>query len=334
MRKIEYLSPTSLALYLESPNDFYLNYLADKRPPKQPQTGPMAAGSAFDAYVKSYLYNALFGKKDPKYELTALFEAQVEPQNRDHAYKVGAHCFDVYQKTGCLSDLMLELKSAIGDPHFELDMRGQVAGYREGTTVDLGPVTFLGKLDLFYTNKMGARVIVDWKVNGYYAKTQKTPMKGYIRLRDLFGSHGPHKEAMLQQWKGMRINMADTLDKLDVGWARQLSIYSWLCGEEVGSQEFVAGIDQLCCGADPIRPDTPKIKIAEHRLRIGKPFQESVFASAQHLWTICHNGHFFSELSLRDSQLKCEKLDKMVDQFTIGPKDNDEWLKNHVERAR
>ena len=42
--------------------------------------------------MKSMLYAAVFGPSaDPQYEFGALFEAQVEPHNRDFAIKAGKH---------------------------------------------------------------------------------------------------------------------------------------------------------------------------------------------------------------------------------------------------
>ena len=60
MRMPEYLSPTSLNVWKRDQEQFYLQYLAEKRPPREPQTQPMAVGAAFDAYVKSYLYNRYY----------------------------------------------------------------------------------------------------------------------------------------------------------------------------------------------------------------------------------------------------------------------------------
>ena len=39
-----------------------MRYLADKAAPRLPQEPPMAVGSAFDAYVKSQLSWALYGR--------------------------------------------------------------------------------------------------------------------------------------------------------------------------------------------------------------------------------------------------------------------------------
>src|SRR5581483_6216669 len=145
MREIKYLSPTSISKYAEDPDEFYLNYLADNRPPRMAQTQPMSIGSAFDAYVKSFLHQSLFGVgNDPKFEFQTLFEAQVEACNRDWAMVHGKQAFDVYKKCGALYDLMLELQHSVGTPRFEIDMMGVVDAHREGVTKQLGGVTFLG----------------------------------------------------------------------------------------------------------------------------------------------------------------------------------------------
>ena len=56
MRKPEYLSPTSISLHEKDVDEFYSRYLADNKMPRMAQTQPMAIGSAFDAFCKSYLH--------------------------------------------------------------------------------------------------------------------------------------------------------------------------------------------------------------------------------------------------------------------------------------
>ena len=61
---MRYLSPTSLSTWKKCVDagdmtEFFIRYLADKRPPRPPQTIPMAVGSAFDAYVKCYIMDRL-----------------------------------------------------------------------------------------------------------------------------------------------------------------------------------------------------------------------------------------------------------------------------------
>src|SRR4051794_32262646 len=102
MRSVEYLSPSSIGVFDKSVDEFYMRYLADERPPRDPQTPAMAVGSSFDAFVKSYYHEKLFGVgNDPKYGFDALFAAQVEPQCRDLALGHGRYVFEQYRQAGC-----------------------------------------------------------------------------------------------------------------------------------------------------------------------------------------------------------------------------------------
>lgn len=309
MRKLSYISPTSLTKFYDDQQAFYLYYLAEKSPPRDPQTPPMSVGSAFDAYVKSYLHGRLFGEgHDPRYELTAIFEAQVESHNRDGAKIAGAYLFDEYKKSGALAAMMLELQGSITEPRFEFDLHGVVDYQRESEERLLGAVPFLGKPDLFFRNKSGASVIHDWKVNGYYSAYNISPAQGYIRLRQNGVDKGCHKDAMRSVWNGMLINIATTLDTVKTDWAQQLSIYMWLCGEDVGSQMCVASIDQVVCRKSEVRP-FPDIRFAEHRAKISRDFQLDVYRRAQEAWEIINSDHFFRNLEKEVSQAKCEQLD-------------------------
>lgn len=330
MKTLKYLSPSSISKYVDNPSGFYLQYLADNRPEREPQTEAMAVGSAFDAYCKSYLHNALYGDKKPEFALETIFEKQVEPHNRTKAREDGIYVFDQYKKAGCLADIMIELKSCIGEPRFEFEVEGMVAGKSE-IAKSVGPIPFLGKPDICYTHKEGARIVTDWKVNGFYSKSGKSPMQGYVRLRDINGGYGSYKGILATRWKGVRINHSHKLDMLDQSWARQISIYAWLLGEEVGSQEFVAGIDQVVCRPNPTKPK-PNIRFAEHRLKIGAEFQHKLFDLATEIWTNSNDGWFFKDLNKIQSQLKCESLDKVGETSDKPIADNDDWFRRMEAR--
>src|SRR5690348_10576504 len=96
-RKPKSLSYSSASLFKKNPEEFFLKYLAGNRPDRIPQQRPAAAGSAFDARVKSSLAADL-GMTDNTYEV--LFEAQVEPQNREWAAPAGVHLLEEYKATG------------------------------------------------------------------------------------------------------------------------------------------------------------------------------------------------------------------------------------------
>lgn len=310
MRKLEYLSPTAIQDWKKGQDEFYLTRLSEVRAPRFPQTQPMSIGSSFDAHVKSFLHTSIFGKgNDPKFDLVALFEAQVEPHNRDWAWDHGEKAFEFYRRSGALADLMVELAACVGTPRFEIEVKGVVSGHREGITREFGGVTFLGKPDVFYINRHGCHVVLDWKVNGWCGRGNTSPMPGYLRIRSGSGlatASGPHKDCIPMSWNGTTINTGQYLDQLNAEWAAQLAIYGWLVGVEVG-QEFITAIDQLACKASGGK--YPDVRVAEHRLRVHADFQWQVFAEAQKIWEIVHSDHIFRDLSLADSRSKCELLD-------------------------
>ena len=323
MRKPQHLSPTSLNQFYKDQQEYYLMYLADRRPPRFPQTQPMSVGSSFDAYAKSFLHERIFGAgSDPKFEFDAIFTAQVEEQNRDWARVAGKHVFDEYKRSGALAGLLLDLQKAIGKPRFELEVKGAINGYREGVTLEIGDVTFLGKPDVAYINKFGANVILDWKVNGYCAPRNTSPMQGYVRLREDGSNKGQHRNAQLMSHKGVMINVAGHLEDFDEDWAIQLGIYGWLCGMDIGS-DFIVAIDQVVAKAAQPRP---LLRFAEHRLRISSDFQWRTFAKAQQAWAIINSDHFFRDMSYEDSKARCLALDGIADAVKGDGSENDDWF--------
>lgn len=307
-RTLKYLSPTGISRYRNDPESFYLRYLSTISPGEEEQTQAMAIGSAFDAYAKSYIHEKLFGKgNDPKYEFNALFEAQVSSKWRDWAILHGMYVFDKYQRSGALADLVLELQQAVNVPKFEIEIMGVIHGRREPATMVRGGVIFLGKPDVFFINKFGAHVIIDWKVNGYLSNQPISPMPGYVMLRQDVRKTGHHKECVIMLHNGVRINRMMKLEEKNEQWAIQLSIYSWLAGCEVGEQ-FIAGIDQICCS--PNGSEFPDIRIAEHRVLVSEKFQHEIFRLSQDIWERSHSDHFFTELPIEDSKARCKLLDE------------------------
>jgi hypothetical protein len=312
MREIKYLSPSGISRYRKDPEDFYMRYLAHHKLGDEPQTQPMSIGSAFDAYAKSYLHNRLFGKgNDPKYEFHALFEAQVQTQWRDWARIHGLYVFNKYMESGALADLMLELEQAVNVPKFEIEISGVVHHSRddysrEAKTMEKAGVVLLGKPDVFFINKHGGHTNIDWKVNGYCSKWKKSPTPGYVKIR-LDKKGGCHTDCVLKMHNGILINIATTLEMIDVDWATQLSIYAWLSGCAIG-HDFIAGIDQIVCSNSGT--EFPDIRIAEHRLLVSPSFQFDVFELANDLWDRCHSNHFFRNMSFEDSQARCKLLDE------------------------
>jgi hypothetical protein len=326
MKSVSHISPSGLARWLGSEEEYYTQYLSDDRPDREPQNSPMAIGSAFDAYCKSYLHEKLFGVgNDPKYALDAIFEAQVEPQCRDLAKRNGKYVFEQYQSSGALSDLMLDLSKANGTPRFEFEVSGAINGYREGRQEEMGEVIILGKPDVSYVNQNGKHIILDWKVNGYYSQYPPSPMKGYIRMRSAGKTnHGMHKEANVMMVDGVMINVTHYLETLNEEWATQLASYCWLCGDAVGSHLTVQ-IHQIVCNAQ--KSILPSIRVAEHSLRISPNYQLKVFNQYCELWDRVHSDHYFRSMTKQESQLRCQMLDGMANAIRGDGSPKDEWFR-------
>jgi hypothetical protein len=299
MRTPRFISPSALAKWQYNQEEYYLQYLADNSPPRMPQTEPMSVGSAFDAYVKSYMFERLFGMgkvRGSQFELETILTTQVEGQNLAFARSAGAVCFEAYRKSGALADLLIELEAARGEPRFEFTVEREVG---------LCGLKLLGKPDVWYVNRENVPIILDFKVNGYCSSYPTSPKRGYVRLRgagvEKSGS-GAHKKAQLGIVNGVTINIAEFLEDIDSTWAQQTTTYAWLCGANIGDY-FIVAIDQLCCNGPQ------SIRVAEHRSQVGPPFQARTLTAYETLWEIIHSDHIFRDRSLSESQSRCAILD-------------------------
>jgi hypothetical protein len=91
-------------------------------------------------------------------------------------------------------------------------------------------------------------------------------------------------------------------------WADQLAIYSWLLGEEVGSENYIVRMEQVACR--PVKHlDLPRAKFATHLNRINRNYQENLVTRLTTCWATIANGHIFTDLSREASDKKREMLD-------------------------
>lgn len=295
---MDFLSPTSIKLFKEDRELFYSRYFLHGV--REPQTLQMAIGSSFDAYVKNYLYHC-YHPANPTYDLVNLFEKQVEPQNREKAWVIGERIFNEYIRAGCLADLVVEMDNAVGPPRFEFEIKAEVNG-----------VPLLGRPDVFFISEKGARVIYDWKVNGVVttdgevpSKTT-SPMKGYIGLQTETNGYyykSIHKNCRLRLSRGILINEAMFLENSNEDWARQLAIYSWLLGEEVGSEEVVFGIDQIVGG---------KLRFATHRLLISPDYQFNLIQEIEEIWECIKEDRVVDSPELLEKSMEIVDKDFLV----------------------
>lgn len=272
------MSHSSLSMYLANPQRYYKIYITDYPMPRMEQTQAMSVGSAFDAYVKSYLVTTLWEKTPEEFELENILVAQVSAANLEWARENGKYAFDQYRECGALADLTQDLATSIIKPRFEFKLTGDIAG-----------VPVLGYPDLFFINEQEARIVMDFKVNGYCSARPVSPKRGYVKVRP-----GPDKQRRPPQLavvKGVRINISDYFETIDKSWCQQNTLYAWLMGEKIGS-DFIIGIEQIACSPGFF---FPKIRVASHRGRPSPKYQDELAATLVDAWehvqagTICDN---------------------------------------------
>ena len=303
MNQLKYLSPTSLGLWEADREQFYMKYLAEGTERQENQSPAASVGSAFDAYVKSSLYKDVIAGDDPKYSFDYLFETQVETQNRDFAKTAGQHALSCYTYSGNYDGLRKDLMDSVYQPQFEFKLEGTIEG-----------VPLIGKPDLRYIHAKGVDIVADWKVNGYCSAHATSPAKLYARVRDgqellkpSKNDGNSHPGYVPLDFKGLEIG-THYLEEVNKDWGTQLTIYSWLLGEPIGSEEFVVRIDQLVC-----KPGTPPtIRVANQFARISADFQRTLLVRLQDCWRVINSGHIFQELTLEESIERCELLDQMA----------------------
>lgn len=293
MRKPTYLSPSSLSTFEKDPTSFYTTYIADRRLPREPQTAPMAVGSAFDAYVKSALYQDHIGDGDASHTVEYLFNRQVEPHGREQAAKDGMEVFNLYKKCGAYDSLSQMLKNTIGPPKFETEITGTIEG-----------VPLLGRPDLYFIHEKSARVIHDWKVNGFYSNTPPPPKPGYLKM---FPGGNSHPKAMPAIHKGLFTSQNHPLNLVDETWATQLCTYAWVLGEPIGG-DFIVMIDQIVC--DKI---TKVHRVARHSSIVTDKFQRKTIERYKRCWQAIESGHIFLDGSYEESLQKCKTLDFLIE---------------------
>lgn len=280
---LSYLSPSSIQTYREDRREFFLKYIL--RVARIPQNQAMSVGSAFDAYVKGHIQQAIFGRNGMTAEY---FESQVEPQNRDWARTAGAYAFNEYRDSGALDELIDELASAT-EVEMEFKVRREIQG-----------IPLLGIPDLKYVMPSGLRIILDWKVMGFCSKYNCSPWKGY-KIDRYTGK--THKDWGNRTHKGYDVCEKWYFHEAIKTYAIQLAVYGWLLGTPVGD-EFVAAIDQLACkGADRAAcgASYPEIRVVSHRLVMQKDFQEDLITEIQEIWDDVRHGDWSEFDELREA---------------------------------
>jgi hypothetical protein len=324
MRTPHALSYSSFSLGEKNPEEFYIQHLAAKSPPRMPQLPAMAVGSAFDAYAKTALHSALFGPgSDPRYEFCVIFESQVEPQNWDFALRAGKHVFRAYRYCGAYANLLMQLQQSIEPPRFEFKVERVLDG-----------VPFLGKPDCRFVLDLGEgriHCIYDWKVRGYCSKYGASPTKGYETCLDCFESakqsrsHGKeHGLYLPKPFRGVTVN-AGYMETCSEEYADQLCLYGWLLGETPGDETVVLGIEEIVSKFMG-EGNQPQLRYARHRGLCKRDYQLKLLERVKAFWTRITSGHFFTEMSKEDSDKRCALLDEMSTGIVADQTETGAWF--------
>jgi len=320
MRTPTYLSPSQLGLFESNLDEYYLQHLSEVRAPKVPQTTYMSIGSSFDAYVKASMHETIFGKSsDSRFEFDSLFIDQVEEQNRDWSKENGLYVFESYKTSGAYDELLKLVQASDCMPEFETKISSTVEG-----------IPLLGKPDLRFISN-GVHIIHDWKCNGYCSKSATSPAKNYRICRDGWVGEKPtkgvgksHRAYIPVNYKGLEIH-AGYLDEINSDWSDQLSIYSWILKEPIGTENVVFSIDQLV--AKP-KPDCkPLMRVANFRARISRMYQQILIGRLHDAWDRITSGYIFKELTKEENTEHC----KILDQQAIAMHGCGDWF-NDVSR--
>jgi hypothetical protein len=311
------LSPSGLACWEKNPDEAFYRYIVPKelRPEKEPQTGPMSVGSAFDALVKAYLFKAIYGESKAYvsgYSISNLVSKQCEEHTLPESLVIACDCFEQYRETGALLDLLQFMRQSKVDPRMEFDVVKEVGG-----------VPLLGKPDNHFHTIAGAHVIVDWKVSGSVSDRGVSPQQGFQLSRDIRGtatSGKAHAKYMPHQIGGVEVSGVPMNETTDY-WADQLSTYAWCLGEPVGSEDFIVQIEQLACRPCPASDDSGRLRVkcCTHRTFVSASHQQELLARYQNCWEHLTTGHYFPHMTRRESDARADLLMRQLTNPAINP---------------
>ena len=298
------LSPTAFSIFEEKPDQFVCQYVLGF--PRQPQTQPMAIGSAFDCRVKGYLaeqllglkgeFERLFYDKDPAPGRTP--QPSVEPQHQKWALEHGEIVFEKYKKCGALANLMIELDKLQGVPTYEFNAVGTLV-FEDGYTVPIG-----GKPDWYFLNAESAHVILDWKVTGYMSKA--SPKPGYVRLMNEQGRDlGFHKNVVPYRHRGMICGSGLAMKE---DWKTQLTMYEWMIPNVVQEEvEWITGIEQLVF--EKIGTSETRImRAASYRITLENNFRIALKQRLRRAWECISAGHYYPSMTKEESDNRVRML--------------------------
>ncbi|MCP4896280.1 MAG: hypothetical protein GY906_04830 [bacterium] len=299
-----YLSPSGLACWERNPDEYFMRYIVPKSlaPARDPQTSPMAVGSAFDALVKAHIFKLFFGlskANEEAYLIRDLVNLQCEPHTLPDALVIASDVFEQYRASGALGNLIDVIRRSTVAPKMEFTVQGTIGG-----------VPMLGKPDLHFNTNLHREVIADWKVSGSVSKAGVSPQQGYQLALDVWPKSRTNgmahkKYAPVLHESGLWVS-GWKMNESTYYWADQLSTYAWALGHAVGDEGWVARIEQLACRPGPADNPTGqlRVKCVTHQSTVDSSYQWDLLERYKRCWSHVSKCHYWPELSLTESQAR------------------------------
>ena len=217
-----------------------------KKEQKMVQSPAMAIGSAFDNMVKVWLWKEIMGKDVPD----AGSSVELQGEEREKVLADATRLFAFYRDSGALANLVQEIEMRQKDHQIGLVMENWIE-----YNLDLGDNIFLplcGRPDLAFWLKCQKLFVLDFKVNGYYSKSNTSPRPGYTICRDINGKTSRYKNFVAGDYCGITYNTLYNMEDVNEEWALQTLCYYWMLKAKltgnvkvVAEENLIAGIDQL-----------------------------------------------------------------------------------------
>lgn len=226
------------------------------------QGNPAAMGSAFDAFVKTWIAHKIGLSNEPKLQVEELLKSVQIPDTdsrRAEILRAGKNLAKLYMELGLVDRLLKENVSDLELHIFEI----------------FHGVRILGLPDGVITQSDGIKVPLDWKVRGYGSKHGYSPTQGYTTYISNDGT--------VKDWHSKR---GDPLENLNDRWAIQMAIYFWLLNP--GKMRPGNFIDAPCA-IEEATYGRKNIVFTQIRTVVSAAFQETIWEKMKRCWTRCES---------------------------------------------
>ncbi len=301
-----YISPSAFGVFQENKEKYYLQYRTEfgRNYRGKIVSAAMFLGSAFDQLIKDDIKEVVGGVVKAKggYGMKEI----VEPI---------AQLAYVHYMREAFPDLVCDIQQS--EPVMEDTCDTLV--WHEGKSVRL-----FGKPDV-YTRRAGRLVILDWKCNAWFKQNNSmkpatccladdelasiTPTLigscggGYVRQ---FGpGAGRDPKPLGTSSCGIPLGPPSSMKK----WLAQLTMYSWMLGEKVGSTEAIVGIDHVQPG-----------RIVQYRSHCPEAYQYALFESLVEMWE-----------TVTDPDWRIPKIDRLIEMAMDGHEVAEESLESIMD---